>query len=369
MKRNISIKKTFIYVGIFAGLIALTIFALLKGQDPAKLWEVVKGVHPGYLAACALLAISFTFFEGLNIFRILRTFRYEVSYLSCLKYAMTGYFFSAITPSASGGQPMQLYAMKKDNIQLSHGSITLLMELLCFQGAVCLYGLGALVMVLLGVFQINSYVLLLGILGLTLGVGMFIFLTFAIFSKRISAVLMRLLIGLVKRMPILSAERKARFEESTVEQFEEYGACATAIKGNRGVLFKVFVTVVVQLGAQFSIAALAYLALGQMGVSFGTLLMMQALVFLCTSFVPLPGAVGASEAVFLAVFGLVYSGGLGSAALILSRGIAFYIPVLVCGSAIMLWTMRGMARPAKKLEQVKKAVAEAGSPRSFDFNR
>lgn len=358
MKENLSIKKTIIYIAVFAGLIALTMMALLKGQDPEKLWGVVKGVDPGFLAGAGVLAMSFVFFEGANIHRILRVLNYKVSYLKCIKYAMAGYFFSAITPSASGGQPMQIYTMKKDNIQVSHSSITLLMELLCFQGAACLYGSVAMVMALTGVFSANHYVLLLAVVGLALGLGMFVFLAFAIFSKRISAVLMRFLIGLVKKLPFLSEERKTGFASATAEQFEEYAACSQVIKGNKRVLIKVFATVAAQLGFQFAIAALAYFALGQTGVSVGTLVMMQALVFLCTSFVPLPGAVGASETVFLAVFGAVYSTGLAGAAMILTRGIAFYIPVLLCGAIIMTLMVKDMVKPAGKLEQVKEAVAK-----------
>ena len=358
MKENLSIKKTVVYIAVLAGLLALTMIVILKDEDLGKLWGVVQGVHPGFFAGAGVLAMSFVFFEGANIHKILGILNYKISYLKCVKYAMAGYFFSAITPSASGGQPMQIYAMKKDDIQVSHSSITLLMELLCLQGATCLYGSAAIVMALTGVFSANHYVMLLAIVGLVLGLGMFVFLAFAIFSKRISAMLMRVVIGLVKRLPFLSDERKTGFASATAEQFEEYAACSQVIKGNKRVLLKVFATSAAQLGFQFAIAALAYFALGQTGVSVGTLVVMQALVFLCTSFVSLPGAVGASETVFLAVFGAVYSTGLGGAAMILTRGIAFYIPVLLWGAIVMTFMAKDMVKPARKLEQVKEVVAK-----------
>lgn len=339
MNKKISIKKTVVYIAVFVALVALTMVALLKDQDPGRLWEVVKGVSLPFLAGLIALAGSFVFFEGANIYRILRVLRYRASYFQCVRYAIIGYFFSAITPSASGGQPMQIYAMKKDGIQISHGSITLLIELLCFQLVTCLYGLGSLFMIYFRVFQVDNRVLFLAAIGIAVGVGMSVFLVFAIFSRKISALLVRFLIGVVERLPFLSRERKTRFEIAALEQFEEYGACGCVMKKNGKAFLKVFVTVGLQLGFQFAIAALAYLTLGQSGAFFGTLIMMQALVFLCTSFVPLPGAVGAAEAVFLTVFASVYASGLAGVAMILTRGVAFYVPVFLCGSFIAVYVV------------------------------
>ena len=44
------------------------------------------------------------------------------SFFEALKVAFVGVFFSAITPSSTGGQPMQLYLMSKKNISVGFGS-------------------------------------------------------------------------------------------------------------------------------------------------------------------------------------------------------------------------------------------------------
>ncbi len=48
-----------------------------------------------------------------------------------LKYAFIGFFFNAITPAASGGQPMQVYYMHKDGISIGSSTLTLLINVTC----------------------------------------------------------------------------------------------------------------------------------------------------------------------------------------------------------------------------------------------
>ena len=46
---------------------------------------------------------------------------------------MIGFYFSSITPSSSGGQPAQVYFMKKDNIEVGHSSLSLLVMVMFYQ--------------------------------------------------------------------------------------------------------------------------------------------------------------------------------------------------------------------------------------------
>lgn len=350
MKENVSGKKTGIYIIIFVILVALTFWAVLKNQDPLKVWAVVNSSKPLFLCVAGVLAVSFVLFEAINLKKILCVLGYRISMGKGLKYACTGYFFSAITPSASGGQPMQLYAMNKDGIKLGHGSLTLLIELLCFQGAACLYGLIAVIMAVAGAFSINRYVLIVAIFGWALGMGLLGFLAVAIFSKRFSGGLKKLVIRIIGALPVMKENTKNRCIVTTGEQFQEYAKCSTVVGSNLHLLPKVFGLQLMQFACQFSIAYVVYLAMDQSGASPVTLFFMQALVFIATSFVPLPGAVGAVEGVFLVVFGSVYMSGMVGAAMILGRGIAFYIPVAVCGTAILIIMGKSIFVGAEKKE-------------------
>ena len=62
------------------------------------------------------------------------------TFLKNLKYAAIGFFFSAVTPAASGGQPMQIYYMSKDDIAVSSSTIALLLNLTSMQITNNFYG-------------------------------------------------------------------------------------------------------------------------------------------------------------------------------------------------------------------------------------
>ncbi len=60
------------------------------------------------------------------IWYLLRALNCGVSPFSCIRYSFIGFFYSGITPSATGGQPMQLYYMKKAGIKISDSTVVLM---------------------------------------------------------------------------------------------------------------------------------------------------------------------------------------------------------------------------------------------------
>ena len=114
-------------------LVLVVIFIVLKGADIESVWNAMKNADPKWLTAGLGLAAVFNIAEGINLRKVLVSFGYRVSFKEAMKYAYIGYFFSSVTPSATGGQPLQLYAMSKDKIHVAHGTMALLTELTSFQ--------------------------------------------------------------------------------------------------------------------------------------------------------------------------------------------------------------------------------------------
>lgn len=48
------------------------------------------------------------------------------SLIRCIQYSFIGFFYSGITPSATGGQPVQLYYMSKDGNRGSDSTVVLM---------------------------------------------------------------------------------------------------------------------------------------------------------------------------------------------------------------------------------------------------
>ena len=67
---------------------------------------------------------------------------------------------------------------------------------------------------------------------------------------------------------------------------------------------------------------------GLHGASVYDVVMLQAVVSVSVDMLPLPGGMGISENLFLIIFKTIFAGSLLLPAMVLSRGIAFYVQLL-----------------------------------------
>ena len=62
---------------------------------------------------------------------------------------------------------------------------------------------------------------------------------------------------------------------------------------------------------------------------------MQSVLFIATAGFPVPGSVGLSETVFLALYGSVFGAELISSAMLLNRGITFYLFIIISALIVL----------------------------------
>lgn len=91
-----------------------------------------------------------------------------------------------------------------------------------------------------------------------------------------------------------------------------------------------------QILFQFSVPFFVYMAFDQSGVGYFDILALQTMLTICVSSLPLPGAVGASEASFITIFTAIFGAELVLPAMILNRMISFYI-FLIISAAVTIW--------------------------------
>ena len=97
-----------------------------------------------------------------------------------------------------------------------------------------------------------------------------------------------------------------------------------------------------------------YKAFGLNGYNIFEIYTIQAVLFTTVSCLPLPGAIGVSETVFLSLFGPVFSTELLSSAMLLSRGISFYLFVIVS----MIITIINAATKKKIVGEIDERIIE-----------
>ena len=128
-------KKTWLGPVLIAAVFGGTLFLVFREQSPGAVAAALGQVYPGYIALGLALMFCFVGWEALASCLTLRRLGQRAPYVRCLGYSFTGFVFSSITPSSSGGQPAQVYEMTRDGIPVAHGALVMLLNAVCYQTA------------------------------------------------------------------------------------------------------------------------------------------------------------------------------------------------------------------------------------------
>ena len=316
-------KKLFRNLAFFIILIGVTFYVLLKDQDFFQMWEILKSVKIQYVLIGIVCILLYVVCEAINIGRTLKNLNEKTSFLRNLKYAFIGFFFSSITPAASGGQPMQIYYMHKDKISISNSTLTLLINLSSMQIITISF---ALISLIFNYQYMNSVLITFFIIGILLNLSALVLLLIGILSKRATNGIINLALKVMKFFKVKNIEGK---KEKLEKELSKYQDNAVYVKNNKWLIVKTIFTTLIQFTIYYSITYWTYRALGFSEHNILQIITMQSVLFATVSGIPSPGAVGITEGAFMEIFRNVYPENMMRSAVLLNRGINFYFLVLV----------------------------------------
>ena len=322
-------------------LAALTISTVLSqlGEMPLQqLGESLQEADKRYLAAAAVCGALFILLEGEAVRCILRGAGYPRGFGSGLVYSASDIYFSAVTPSATGGQPASALFMIRDGIPAGVVTATLIVNLVMYTFSIVLLGLGAAATSfrLLYGFRLLSK-LLIGV-GFTILTGLTVFF-FALLGKG-DAVFGALgsLAKLLDRLKLLHRldHALARLDHAQ----RDYDECAALMKGKTATLVKAFFLNFLQRSAQIAVPMFTYLALGGSPALAPKVFASQCFVTIGYNCVPVPGAMGVADYLMVDGFTDLMQREEALHLEMLSRSISFYICVAVSGVIVLLGYLR-----------------------------
>lgn len=289
---NTKCKKGIVNTIIFLFFISLTFFVIFKEDNVGKIFKIIQKVDIKFIAIAILCMCCFILSEGINIARTLKLLGCKVNFINSIKYALVGFFFSSVTPSASGGDPMQLYYMKKDGLPIGHSALALLTEFSSFQFVTVIIALIGFIINYNFIQNSVGNIKYLLLIGVAINVAILAIILLTIFSNKIIHILLNLVCKILEK---LHYRKVASFKEKCLEQIQEYKAGSKLLKRNKKILFKIILTTIVQIVLYHSIPYIIYLSFGLNEANFLQFLSLQAVLYISVSSIPLPGAVGASE--------------------------------------------------------------------------
>ncbi len=316
-------KKIIFNFIIFFLLFALTYYLIFRKQDMSVLMDNLRSVDPYFIAICFICMILYYLFEAFNANNLLRAFGEKLSFFKSFNFSLIGAFYSAITPGGSGGEPMQVYYMSKDNVKVSHSTLALLIHLFCHLLSIVLFGI---LSVIFNYDIIDHKLLILFLIGLSFNTIVLCVYSICIFSEKLTNKLIKIVEKILK---IFNKKKAKKLNDKIENELELFHESAKFIKQNKKEFIRAIIVALLQLFVYYSIPYFVYRSFGLCDYNILYVVSIQAILYCTVSCLPLPGTVGINETVFLILYAHIYSQSQMMDALLLQRGITFYLFVFI----------------------------------------
>ncbi len=320
-------RRWIVNAGIFAAVMALTFWSVFRGQDFTKIVAAVRQMSGTSMAAAVFLAVFFVTGEGCMIWYLLRGIGERPALLRCVSYSFIGFFFSGITPSATGGQPMQLYYMRRDGNALSASSVVLMTVAVIYKFVLVLIGIGILLFWRQPLRNYLQGYMGLYFLGLFLNVLLVAVLLVVMFSP---GIIRSCFYKIEKWMTRLRLWKETSARREKVELFlSGYRETVTFLRKHKRLIGITIAGTFVQRCSVFVLTAVVYRGLGLSGTAVLDIVLVQAAVYIAVDMLPVPGAQGITEAMYRSVFRDIFVGNTLVVSVCITRGISFYLVMLM----------------------------------------
>ncbi len=313
--------------------LGLVLYFSARGGDIGDVWTALKSADLRWILAAVGSWCVFMCFEAMGLHVFFRQQKVKIKYPTSLLVALIGAFYSSITPAATGGQPMQVLALKKRGIPAGISSSGLAVKFFTFQ--VALLSLGGLLWFLnvdlvRNIIDQAKWIVVAGFLLNGLLVAAVLLLAI---NKNIVHGIIMFVIRVGKKLHLVRNEEKLKMRaENAIADFH---GSVDMLKHHPIRLFHLYLLSCLQVLGLMSIAYCVYRALGLTAYSYFDILTLQFLLYIAASFTPLPGASGAQEGGFYIFFQHVFPADKLVGALLLWRFFTYYFTLIVGLGAVI----------------------------------
>lgn len=345
--KKIPVKK--ILNGILLiSVFGLTLWSVFGGEDLKEVWSDLQYANLIWLIPTFFCIIGFILGESVVIEYMLRNLGIPVRFSRCCLFSFIGFFYSCITPSASGGQPMQIFYMRKDGIPTAMATVVLAIVTITYKLVLVLVGAAVLIIRPQRMMTFLEPVEWIMYLGLGLNVICIGALLLLVFDRKLAKGIVGKTIILLGKIRLL--KRPERWMERAERVFSQYEGTAEYYRSHRRVIGNVLLITVIQRFLLFAITWFVYVSFSLTGYSAVTVMTLQGMISVAADMLPLPGGMGVSENLFLEIFQGVFGQDLVLPAMVLSRGISYYTQLLVSGvmTVVAMFVFDGKRKREKK---------------------
>lgn len=327
---------------------------LLKSRDGIIMWLLVAGLIVFNLNTVVDSVVTYIFIKS----------QYpKVRFIDAVKISCVGVFFSALTPSSTGGQPMQLFLMSKMRISVGFGSACMTQKFIVYQFVTMAFSIFAILVrfkLFSDAFQ-GFWASAFIVLGFLVQLGLTVLLIIVSFSERLTGKLLGLIARILRKLRVKNTDRKIA---KLTKEFRMFLDSNRMLMANKKRVAVIYALVCLQVLLILSVPFFVYLSFdmpriaAQTGLppaNFFDFICIQSFVLFTSNLIPLPGASGGAEAAFALYYGS-YFGFRTKPAIVAWRFITYYGSILL--TMPFSYYTKGHKDKEKQIEnEVKEAIS------------
>ncbi len=332
---------------LIVGTVLVVLYIGAANGNIGDAWNALLTAKPLWLAAAFGSWCVFVLFETLVLHMFLVMQKIPVRFGTSLIVSLLGIFYCNVTPGASGGQPMQVYAYKKRGIPSGYSSSGLAVKFFCYQLGLIVPT--AILWICYGPFvaqhmTASRWFVYLGFIINGLGVVGVVLLAI---SRNLVRVILTFVVKIGARLHIVRDE--ARTVSHLDAALNDFNASVDMMVHHPWKLFFLVLLSCIQVHGLVAILYFVARSVGVDGYSYGQLITLAYLLYIGASSTPLPGGSGAQEGGFYLFFQNIFPADKLLGGLLLWRFFNYYFSIiltLIFGVILdSTLTIRGKIKP------------------------
>lgn len=312
---------------ILLSILTIVILYFTLKDNYLEIMNALLNINVFWIIISYLLVLNYTFFKSLATYNIINKFK-KFEFKKTFVIQMITFFFNAITPFSSGGQPFQIYMFNKSGNKLIDSTNTVLQETIIHQISLLLVGF---ITILLNRFfnicELNGFLYTFLIIGFLVNLVIVLILFIISNVKKIDKIIINVFINIVSFLKKIDKEHLKNKIYGSIEQFNKNSK--VLLKDKVKFLKLIFINSMALICFYLVPLTLAF----SLGIynSFDAITSIIIISFtsIISAFVPLPGGTVGQEFIFTTLFGTYIVNPLLSTLMILWRFITYYLPLII----------------------------------------
>lgn len=325
-------KKHFLNILLLLLFTFLVLFFSLKDNFENIVKEIMHLEISWFLVSIGLVLLSLLL-KAYSLYDVIKKVSPKYTVKKAIHLTFVTQFFNAITPFSTGGQPFQVYTLKKEGISIANGTNIIMQNFIVYQ--IALVFLGILTVLYNAFFHIFKEAALLKNLvgiGFLVNTIVVVLLFLIAFGKKFNTFVITKGINILEKLKIIKEK------ENTLRKWNDY--IANFHKGAKTLFLdkKLFIKTTTQnfvsLLCLYLVPFTLLYSMHFYDINIIESIVASSYTMLIGAFVPIPGGTGGLEYGYLKFFGSFITGSILNASMLLWRSLTYYLGLILGAFAL-----------------------------------